>query len=135
MNGTLLCLVRGKLPKPGFSHFAHFCANADESFPVFRGPAEALGRIQDKRAAVPLLAGLKRRNLRIVAGAHGYFIRHGELGADKLLVEALEKHETQKMAENYLNSDNSTFESAARDWLESQNYIIYSLPIPSRSPR
>jgi hypothetical protein len=98
----------------------------DKDFFVRRNAAYALGEIRDARAAEPLIAALKDKNLEIIAGAYDFFIRRGAAGAE--LVEALDKYGTKAMAEDFTNSGNNPLEEAGRKWAGKHGYEIHTQP-------
>ena len=84
--------------------------------------ARALGEIKDKRAEKTLRAALRDRNLLIISGAYRFFIRKGN--GIVSLTHALNKYGDKTMAEDFLNSNNTDLEKAARIWAKSNNIII-----------
>ena len=67
---------------------------------------------------------MKDNNLEVVAGAYPFFIRRGEGGTEAVLIKALNKYGTKKMAEDFLNCGNYQLESAAFSWASRRGYTI-----------
>jgi HEAT repeat protein len=91
-----------------------------------RWSARALEDIGDSRADEPLMAGLKRGDLEVVAGAYAFFINKGEPGTENTLINALNQHGDKGMGEAFLNCGNDRLEQAARDWASKHGYVIVS---------
>jgi HEAT repeat protein len=121
---------------------------------VRREAATALGDIRDARAVIPLINFLKKddtyareevakslikiglpaiaplinapkeNNLKLVADAYYLFICMGESGSEGVLIEALYKHGSKKMALDLTNCGNIRLEEASHKWAENHNMKI-----------
>lgn len=96
--------------------------------------AEVLGESDDPRAVEALMAGLKRKDLRIVAGAYRFFIRRGQPGTEPVLIEALDLQSDVLMANDFLSSGNPVLEQAAKAWNAKQG-VLGVTRIGSAGPR
>ena len=86
--------------------------------------AKSLGEINDIRAKKVLDTHLRTGNLEIVSAAYAYFIIKGQKGTEGTLIKALDKYGDMYMAEAFLSCGNPKLEKAARNWAESNQYII-----------
>ena len=96
----------------------------DADMYVRRLAAEALGKIKDPRAVHVLLAGLRERDLAVIAGAYGVFIERAEPGSEDVLIQALNAHGSEEMAEVYLNCGNLALGGAAHKWAHKRRYEV-----------
>ncbi len=99
---------------------------SDKASAVRGSAAGALGQINNPRAVEQLLAIFKDKKLDLIAGAHKFFIKRGEVGTEAVLVEALEAYGNSSMAEDYLNCGNSILEAAGKKWASKHGYTIRS---------
>jgi len=106
-----------------------FKALEGEGYYVQRRVAMALGYINNPVAVEFLTGALKDKKLDIIAGAYYFFIRRGEEGTEDILIEALNKHGNEYMAEDYLNCGNGQLAKAARTWATDHGYTITQWPI------
>jgi len=86
--------------------------------------AGALGKIKDPRAVHVLLAGLRERDLAVIAGAYGVFIERAEPGSEDVLIQALNAHGSEEMAEAFLNCGNLALGGAAHKWAHKRRYEV-----------
>ncbi|MGR3311328.1 MAG: HEAT repeat domain-containing protein [Candidatus Brocadiales bacterium] len=107
----------------------------DEDPDVQKRAAEALGNIENPLAVEPLTAALKQENLEIVAGAYSFFIRRGETGTEVALINALNKHGTGVMAQNFLGCGNNQLEEAGLNWVTSHGQEAVPLSADGGIPR
>jgi HEAT repeat protein len=75
-------------------------------------------------AIAPLINAPKENNLELVADAYYLFICIGESGSEGVLIEALYKHGSKKMALDLANCGNVRLEEASHKWAESHNIKI-----------
>ena len=106
-----------------------FKALEGEGYYVQRRVAMALGYINNPSAVEFLTGALKDKKLEIITGAYDFFIRRGEAGTEDILIEALNKHGNEYMAEDYLNCGNGQLSKAARTWATDHGYTITEWPI------
>ena len=100
----------------------------DKKSDVRRKAAEILVEMKDPRAAEPLLAAFSRKDLAVVAGAYCFFICRGEPGTEPILIKALNKYGTKKMAEDFLNCGNAELTKAGHMWANRHGYKVSSSP-------
>jgi HEAT repeat protein len=128
--------------------------NNDDYLYVRQESSKALGKIKDVRAVQPLINALKdesqeiryeatkalleigtpatetlyrslnEHNLRVVADAYYFFICVGGPNTETILIEALNKYGTKRMAIDFKNSENSQLKEAAYTWAGSHGYKI-----------
>ena len=67
---------------------------------------------------------IKENNLRVVADAYYFFIDIGEPDSETVLIEALQKYGTKRMAIDFINCGNTQLKEAAYKWAESHDYKI-----------
>ena len=72
----------------------------------------------------PLNQAIKENNLRVVADAYYFFIYTGAQDTETILVEALQKYGTKRMATDFINCGNNQLKEAAQKWAESHGYKI-----------
>ena len=75
-------------------------------------------------AIAPLINAPKENNLKLMADAYYFFVCLGEPGSEAVLVRALYKYGTQKMAVDLANCGNIQLKEAAHKWAESHNIKI-----------
>ena len=107
----------------------------DKDPDVQKRAAEALGNTKNPLAVEPLTAALKQENLEIVAGAYSFFIRRGKTGTEAALINALNKHGTGVMAQNFLGCGNNQLEEAGLNWVTSHGQDAVPLPADGGIPR
>ena len=73
-----------------------------------------------------LLAGL--RSEKEIAWAASVLLALGREDTIPALIEALNRHGTEEIAEWYLNSGQPDLEKAARRWAETRGYTIVTMP-------
>lgn len=78
--------------------------------------ASAPASISDPRSADFLNTSLKQRQLDAVGAAHAFFIRKGNPRSVPALIEALNKHGSWEMAQDYMFCGNAQLADAARQW-------------------
>lgn len=83
----------------------------------------------------PLDHAIKGNNLRVVADAYYFFICIGEPGTETMLVEALQKYGTKRMAIDFINCGNIQLKEAAYKWSESHSYKIKESTDVSKGPK
>ncbi|ODS32730.1 MAG: hypothetical protein SCARUB_02112 [Candidatus Scalindua rubra] len=88
----------------------------------------ALGKLKDVRACESLIASLKDKNLEVVAAAYSFFIKRGMSDTETVLIEALDKYGTKKMAMDFLSCRNSDLKEAAYEWAKIRGYKIKPYP-------
>jgi len=86
-------------------------------------------------AIEPLNHAIKGNNLRVVADAHYFFICIGEPDTETVLVEALQKYGTKRMAIDFIDCGNIQLEEAAYKWAESHGYKIKESIDVSKGPK
>lgn len=86
------------------------------------------------KAMVPLNDAAKEKNLKLVGDAYSFFVCRGEAGAEALLVEAMAKYGTEKMAEDFSYSGNERLKEAAHKWAEAHKYQVKGLLGVGNSP-
>jgi HEAT repeat protein len=126
----------------------------DDFLYVRQESARALGKIKDSQAVQPLINALndeypdvreeavkalidigapvteqlnyalKEKDLRAVADAYYFLICLGEPGTETILVEALYKYGTKRMAIDFINCGNIQLKEAAKKWAESHSNKI-----------
>jgi len=90
--------------------------------------------MNDSRATTILESGLRERNLDVIAGAYGYFIRKGKAGSENALIQALEECGAKEMATDFLNCQNDKLREAARVWAKEHGYNISVLRSDDSNP-
>lgn len=78
--------------------------------------AYALGKIQDHRADVVLLAAGQDRNIEVIGGAYAFFISRGDPAFEGTLISALNQFGSREMAQDFLNCGNRRLAQAAHTW-------------------
>jgi len=98
----------------------------DADADVRQGAANALVGTGGSRACAlePILAAFRERNLAVIAGAFWCFIKSDAPGSEDALIHALRDFGRIEMAEAFLNSGNSKFGAAAREWATAKGYQI-----------
>ncbi|MBI2350539.1 MAG: hypothetical protein HYV00_03500, partial [Deltaproteobacteria bacterium] len=96
--------------------------------------ALALGEIKDSRAVEFMVSALEDKDLAIVAGAYAFFIRQGVPGSEDILMNALNEHGYEVMAEDFLTCGNSELEEAAHKWALENESEIKPAPGSKNSP-
>jgi hypothetical protein len=89
--------------------------------------AESLANIDDSRIDNLFMGSLKNNNVEIIVAARKYFFHRNTDDADNLLVDALNKRDSDMgvgMAADFLNSGNAKLKKAAEDWLRSKGYQV-----------
>jgi len=76
----------------------------------------------------PLIKAGKENDLRRVAEVYCFFICRGESGTETLLIDALYKCGTEKMAEDFAYSGNERLKDAAYKWAGDHKYKIRGVP-------
>ena len=71
---------------------------------------------------------MQGEDLRILAGAHAFFIRKGEVGSEPILIKALNIFGTKKTCTVFLNSGKNSLREAAEKWAKNHGYSIMRLP-------
>ncbi len=95
----------------------------DENPEIIEEAAKAL--IEFGAPAIePLNRALKENNLRVVADTYYFLICLGEPGTETILVEALNKYGTKRMAVGFINCGNILLKDAAKKWAESHGHKI-----------
>ena len=89
--------------------------------------AEALSRIEDRRAAKALDSAADRGDLHAVAGGVDYFLDHPSRKVDALLIEALKARPNAGLAQRYLNDGSANVAEAGRAFLEAGGYEIIEI--------
>ena len=107
----------------------------DKDGRVQLGAAYALGEMKDARAGDPLIVALNDEKMDIVAGAYKFFIRRGFAGTEGILIKALAKYGTLRMAMDFLNCGNTLLAEAAHDWATNHGYFTMSSPGIHGGPR
>ena len=110
-------------------------ALSDKRRSVRMTAAWSLGEMDDPKAAEALAAAMKQKNLEIVAGAYGFFIRAGISGSESVLTEALNRHGTPDMARDFIHSANSRLEEAGHSWAIRHGYRPAVRPTTPSSPK
>jgi len=105
----------------------------DRDKEVRKAAARVLECFNNTKASEALRAALNEKNLEIISYSYAYFIRIGVEGTEELLISALDKHGNKDMAIGFLNSGNFKLIDKGREWLDKNNYEVYSTPVPSGS--
>ena len=101
----------------------------DDDFRVRSNAWRALAEIRGiSEAEAALDAALVARDLQAVAAASNYFIRKGEPGTERILIDALEAHGTHFLAQRFLNARNDELDEAARSWAAVRGYRVVNRP-------
>lgn len=85
-------------------------------------------------AVAPLMKAGKENDLRMAADAYSFFICRGEPDSESLLIDALHKYGTEKMAEDFVNSGNDRLKAAAYEWADGHKYKIGGILGAGNSP-
>jgi len=67
---------------------------------------------------------LHQRKLGVVASAMPFYLRQGEAGSESILIDALNAHGGQSMAELFLNCGNPKLHDAAQAWAKRYGFEI-----------
>jgi len=76
----------------------------------------ALSNIENPQVDELLMKALKGKNIEYIYAAYSYFIRKGIENSESILVQALNEHGTQWMAQDFLDCGNRQLAKAASDW-------------------
>lgn len=98
-------------------------ALGDESAGVRYAAANSLVSV-DPGLTQFLVDALNNRDIETVASAYPFYIRKGIPGSEPVLIEALNAHGSQWMAQMYLNSGNGQLEAAANTWASNNGFWI-----------
>jgi HEAT repeat protein len=90
--------------------------------------AALLDGMDEAGAAQTFNAALDARDLAVLAGAYGYYIKLGKEGSETLLISALEKFGEKGMAQAFLNCGNKTLADAGKAWADKNHYQILTTP-------
>jgi HEAT repeat protein len=91
-------------------------------------PAELLAEFQDPRAVGALLAGMRKRDMAVIAGAYKFFIKRGDAGSEDALIEMLNGYPDADTVQEFLHSGNPKLEKAVRDLATSLGTRIVERP-------
>jgi len=86
--------------------------------------AASLVKIEDPRVTDALMTRLHQRKLGVVASAMPFYLRQGEAGSESILIDALNAHGGQSMAELFLNCGNPKLHDAAQAWAKRYGFEI-----------
>ena len=96
----------------------------------------ALSNINSPRAVEHLLTAAAKRNLAVVSTGFKVYLRRLTPSLTSTLIQALEEHGDQQMAESFLKTGNGRLAAAARAWAKENGYDIVSFPTyPTRRRR
>jgi hypothetical protein len=94
----------------------------------FSAQALAMLATANPKAAAPLFAALRNRDLELIADLHQVYIQLGRPGSESALIAALDAHGDTIMALAYLNSGNAKLDRGARSWAARHGYTITEVP-------
>ncbi|MGQ0761796.1 MAG: HEAT repeat domain-containing protein [Acidobacteriota bacterium] len=112
---------------------AAFGSDVDDQMKYAVG--DALSSINSPRAIEHLMAAAQRGDLAVVSTGFKVYLRRPTPALTRTLIEALEQHGNQFMAEAFLKSGNARLASAARVWAKENGYDIVSFPVYSPGRR
>jgi HEAT repeat protein len=75
-------------------------------------------------AVKPLLALLRRGDIRGVADRYAFFIRLGHPGSETMLIRALDVYGNKTMCLDYLNCGSDKLDAGARRWASAHGYTV-----------
>ena len=85
-------------------------------------------------AVATLMKARKEKDLRLVADAYSFFVCRGDPDSESLLIDALHKYGSEKMAEDLAQSGNDRLKVAAYQWADGHKYKIGGLLGAGNSP-
>jgi len=101
----------------------------DDDPQVRNRAADALARINDPRAAEPLLTALMERDDAVIYGAFNYFVARGAPDSEGALIQALNKSQNPFLAMTLLYSGNPILVRAGNDWAAKNGGIGHMPPV------
>jgi len=97
----------------------------DEDRKFRKRAARALRQFDDDpRTVESLITALKDKDLAVIAGAYGFYLRRAFPSTKDILIEALNSFGDASMADDLLNCGNKKLEGAARVWASNHGYKI-----------
>jgi HEAT repeat protein len=75
-------------------------------------------------AVQPLLALIRRGDIRGVADRYAFFIRLGHPGSENMLIKALDVYGNKTMCLDYLNCGSDKLDAGARRWASAHGYTV-----------
>lgn len=125
-SGEIIARVLAYFPREAVDLL--IAALRNDSFPVRRGAAEALGgialsdsvqpgvRTAIEKAMKEAEQGLLRNNMEFIAGAYLYYIHRAQYAAVPKLINTLGALGDKRMAETFLNCGHAELAEAAKQW-------------------